>query len=278
MTEPEPLTETDVDRLLQQLNCTDTEGGPPRCPVCKTAVLTITANGDGPHLECANGCVAIASYLQTVKSLPIPKGPHVNKVAVLRDKLALPELAKVVKHGRLGDNYELHLADDRVVSLGSIATILQQARFRAAYLPQVRRQPPRYKPADWDQIAELIEQAAEEHETADQAEETAGWLVSYLRNANVKRGIDLDDSAALYALLDTDCDVFVDTRGCLHLRLAAFTQWVTRMIGVRCTVPEVAGRLSALRFQRTRHAARRGEDTTKGRYWTSPPHVEDTLR
>jgi hypothetical protein len=277
MTEPAPLTADDIWRLLAQLGCTS-DDEPPRCPLCKTAELTITANGSGPHLTCARGCGHIGAYLQTIASLPGgPKGEHVDKLAVLRDKLALPELRRVVKHGRRGDEYELHLEDGAVVELGPVAVILTQNLFRAAFLPQVRRNPPRYKPAVWDQISELIEQAAEEIETATGSEETIGWLMGYLRQQTIKRGVDLGDPAELYPVLKASHDVFADRDGCLHLRLAPFVQWLNRMAGVRVTVPALSTRLTALGFRRAQHAARQGEQTTRGRYWTSPPDLESTL-
>jgi hypothetical protein len=278
MTEPGPsLTTEDVKRLLAQLGCAGEGDGPPRCPVCKTAELTITTNGSGPHLACANGCGHIGAYLQAIAALPMPKGSHVDRLAVLRDKLALPELERVVKHGRRGDEYELHLAEDVVVELGPIANITQQSRFRNAYLPQVRRNPPRYKNDVWDQIAELIEQVAEEVSAATGNEELIGWLTGYLRNQTLKRHVDLDATSALHDLLKASCEVFIDTDGCLHLRLAAFAQWVNRMVGVRVSVPELSTRLTKLGFRRKQHTARKGDEIANGRYWISPPNVESTL-
>lgn len=281
MTEPAPLTTNDVKRLLAQLGCTGEGDAPAHCPMCKTARLTITANGAGPHLTCSNGCDHIDAYLQTVAVMPMPRGPHVDKLAVLRDKLGLPELERIVKIGTQGSAYELHLhGRDEPVELGPIGNIISQPKFRAAFLPQVRRNPPvRYKADVWDQIAELIEQAAEEHGIATEHEEMIGWLLAYLPTTALEshRGVDMAQPAMLFAQLKSTAPAFVDMEHCLHLRLQPFIQWLGRMTGVRVTLRELSGRLSAMGFERQQHAARNGTDTRNGRYWRSPQGFEETL-
>lgn len=275
------LTIEDAQRVLQMHGCWPAEPGErPTCPRCRNAKLTISQNGVGPTFHCDANCDGIGAWLEVAASVPLPGGPNVDPVVVLREKLNLPELTKVVKHGRGGSAYNLHLDDGRVIAIGSIATLANQAKFRTAFLPQVRRSPPRYKVPEWDAIVEQIEQAAEERDAvATQADETMSWVFGSLMTGRLKRNVNVDNSAEMFDLLVTGSGgrpSFFDQSGRLHLRLEHMIEWLGR-ISVRVTMPELSARLSELDFERVQHAARRGDEIRKARYWVSPTGIEDRL-
>jgi len=293
MTGPEPLTLVVADRILHQLGCgptTDTAAY--TCPRCRTAHLTITANGAGPTLTCP-GCGELSAYLQTCTKLPSgrvagvpgdghPFGDNVDVLQILRDRLKCPELERIVKHGRRGNSYELHLKGGRVVALGAIDVLISQAKFRAAFIPQVRRNPPRHKPVEWDDVVEMIEQLAEERDAVATIEdETIGWIAGYLGRSSVTRGIDTSNTAAMFELLDDargDLPPFFDCEGRLHIRLEGVVQWLGRMAGVRVSTTELSARLSALDFERVRLAKRKGDDLRRAWVSISPAGFESDLR
>lgn len=268
-------------RILREQGCGPNEAGGYICPRCRAGALTILANGAGPEYRCAGGCDAIGGYLATVATLAVPKGEHVDRLEVLRGKLKLPELQRIVKHGRMGSGYDLHLADGRIVVLGSMTILQSQAKFRAAFLPQVRRSPPRYKTADWDEVVELVEQSADERDTVSTLnDETLSWIAGAIADRPLRRNIDTANAATLYELLAPGANgrpAFIDTHLRLHLRLEHLTTWLGRMNGVRVTQPELSTRLSGLDFERALHQARCGEKVRKARYWVSPPGLEDQL-
>jgi hypothetical protein len=277
-----PVGLEDALRILKEQGCGPTpEKQMYTCPRCKTAALNITQNGAGPVFQCADGCVGIDATLEAIASLAVPKGAHVDTIEVLRGKLNLPELERIVKHGRGGSSYNLHLNDGRVITIGSIAILAAQAKFRTVFLPQVRRNPPRYKPSDWDDIVEQIEQAAEERDAvATQADETMSWIAGSLHTNKLRRNINLTSSSDMFELLGPGAagkPPFFDQDGRLHLRLEHMLEWLGRFGGIRVTMPELSARLSELDFERTQHAARHGDVTRKARYWVSPAGIEDRL-
>ena len=267
----------DAIRILREQGCTD----PYTCPRCRTNPLTITQNGTGPVFACTGGCEAVDAWLEATNIITIAKGPHVDILEIVRGKLNLPELTKIVKHGRTGSAYNLHLDGDRIVSIGSITTLTSQAKFRQVFLPQVRRNPPRYKTPEWDEIVEQIEQIAEERDAvATMSEETISWISAAVTGNAVRRNVNTDNSREMFVLLAPGREgrpPFFDTTGRLHLRLEHIVQWLGRMSGLRVTQPELSARLSELDFERVQHAARSGEKTHKARYWASPPGFEDRL-
>jgi hypothetical protein len=267
----------DALRVLREQGC---GSGPYTCPRCKSSALAIGQNGAGPTFTCAGGCENIDAYLDAVASIAVPQGAHVDHIAVLRDKLNLPELDKVVKHGRLGSAYDLHLSDGRIVAIGNMAIVISQAKFRTVFLPQVRRNPPRYKTDEWDKIVEHIEQAAEERDAvATQADETLSWVAGSLTMGRLRRNVNVSNSAELFELLAPGHGgkaPFFDTEGRLHLRLEHIIEWLGRS-HLRVTQMELSARLSELDFERVQHAARSGDETRKARYWVSTAGIEDRL-
>jgi len=280
------LTLVVADRVLHQLGCGPTpESAAYTCPRCRTAHLTITSNGAGPTFTCQD-CGDQSDRLQiAADGLPngrSPKADYVVTVEVLRDKLKLPELERIVKHGRRGNSYELHLKGGRVVALGAIDGLISQAKFRAAFIPQVRRNPPRHKPADWDDVVEMIEQIAEERDAVvTDEDEAAGWIAGYTAQAPVLRGVDTADSEQLYDLLGAGrgrLPPFFDRDGRLHLRLEDLVQWLGRQGGVYITSTALSTRLSQLDFERKRIGARWGGDLRRAWYVISPANLESDLR
>lgn len=281
-----PLTLESIDRVLRQLGCGPTpESAAYTCVKCRTEHLTITSNGAGPIVTCAD-CGDLGAYLETVADgLPNgrgAKGAHVDVLEVLRDDLGIPELERVDKHGRMGSNYTLHLTDGRRIEIGSVATLLSQAKFRAAVLPQLRRSPKRQKQAKWDEIIDRIEAFAEERDTVATVEdETRGWLAGYLAHAAVISAVDTGDSATVHDLIGGSrggLPPFFDREGRLHVRLEPVVQWLGRMAGVRVTAPELSMRLARMDFTRVRLTGGKGEDTRRARVWVSPADFERGLR
>lgn len=281
MSGPAPLTLESAQRALRQIGCAPaTEGGDWLCPRCGAATLTISQNGAGPRLECAGGCDGIGGYLEAVASLKMPKGEHVDKREIVRDKLGLPELEGIRKDGRLGEHYSLRLKGGRIVAIGGVDALISQAKFRAAFLPQLRRLPPRHKPADWDAIVELMEQIAEERDTVASAEEEAlTWLAGWLHHASVPV-VDIADSAQLWDALAGPTPALRTTDGRLCLRLSELLLWIGRRTTERVTQRELSMRLARLGFTRPddggQLAARRGAETRRARYWISPAGFEAT--
>jgi len=280
------LTLEAVDRVLRQLGCGPTaESAAYTCVRCRTAHLVITANGAGPVVTCPD-CGDMGPYLETVAhGLPNgrgPKGEHVDVLEVLRDDLGIPELERIDKHGRMGSNYTLHLTDGRRIEIGSVVTLLSQAKFRAAVLPQLRRSPKRQKQAKWDEIVDRIEAFAEERDTvATLDDETRGWLAGYLAHAAVTSAVDTGNSATLHDLIGGSrggLPPFFDREGSLHVRLEPVVQWLGRMAGVRVTTPELSNRLARMDFARVRLTGTKDDDTRRARVWVSPAAFERGLR
>lgn len=272
------MTAPTLEELLSKLRMVGCapEGGPMICPRCREPTLTLTLNGTGgPNVSCSTPDCHGAAYLMSAATIAVVGGPGlVDGIAQIREKLMLPELDRIVKHGRHGESYKMHLADGRVIDIGSVTVLTTQIQFRRVFLTQVRRNPPRYKPGEWDKIAEAIEQAAEEiDEIATAQEETMGWIEAWLPAANARRDVDVSQSEKLYELLGAGrggVAAFYDTAGRLYLKLDAITGWLNRMGHGHVSTPDLSTRLSEAGFTRARLAARQGEEVHKGRYWISP--------
>lgn len=275
-----------AERILREIGCApEGEGSLGTCPVCRSAPLNISQNGNGPHFDCADGCDGIGAFLLGVASAPgadSSEEPDVPALlTLLRKRLALPELVEIVKHGRHGNSYILHLTGGRTVSIAGVTALLSQVRFRSAYLPQVRRNLPRFKAAGWDEIVEAIEQVAQERDAvATPEDETRGWLAGHLAHATVMREVDTGSAARMFSLLGKrgSPPPFFDREGRLHVRLEPVVEYLGRFGGARVTTPELSTRLSQLGFDGRRLAARQGEEVRRARYWVSSPGFEDTLR
>lgn len=268
--EPAPLTMDTAWEALEHVSCVSPDGDP-LCPTCK-GDLALRRNGGEPRAVCSD-CGDVTGVLQVVAAQPVPKGPAVDKLAVLRTRLKLPELTRVVKHGKLGTNYVLYLLDGREVDIGNVVSLTTQAKFRAAFLPQVGHNPPRYKPGEWDDIAELIEQLSDQRETSSDAEETIGWVLA-ATNGQL-RTVDTASSSTMFDLLgEREPSAFADLDRAVHIRLAALQTWLSRQGGVRMPATELGGRLSRVGFEAVQISARGGEPSTvrKARYWKCP-HV-----
>ena len=267
-------------RILKERGCTD----PYICPQCErngqTSALTISQNGAEPTFTCAAGC-NVAAWLRTVTTLANPRGPQIDLLEQIRGDLNLPELEKIVKHGRGGSAYSMHLNDGRVVTVNGVTILANQARFRQAFLPQVRRNPKRHKAADWDNVVERIEQAAEERDAvATQGDETLSWIAGALHTGRLQRNVNIDNSAEMFNMLAPGRDgrpPFIDQHNRVYLRLEHMIEWLGRLAGIRVTQPELSSRLSELDFERKQLQARKGDQVHKGRYWVSPPGLEDKL-
>lgn len=267
--QPKPLTVDSAWTALHHTGCV-TPDGDPLCPLCRGQIATIDPNGgEGPRITCPAGCTGIEAHLQTVASMKTPKGEHVDRIAVLRTKLRLAELVKVVKHGAMGDKYVMHLMDGRDIDIGNVVALTTQSKFRAAFLPQAGRNPPRYKLGEWDDIAELIEQASQQIETSSDREETCGWVLA-ASSGQLQRNVDIEDSGQMFDLLgQREPPTFVTIDGVLHIRLAALQQWLTRQNGTRLPAAELGGRLSTVGLRPVQLAARGGSPSVvrKARYW-----------
>ena len=246
------------------------------CPVCDGLMtLTVTTNGAGAHVECSAGCheQAILGAVRIGLRMAQQGGTH-SPLRLVRDRLALPGVERIVKRGKLGDSYELRMADGQVIELGNAAALLNQATVRARLLPQMRRLPPWIKGREWDAVVEAIEQAAEEIDNvATDAEETRAWLVAWLRQARYPT-IDTADTAALYEALGSPPPAFCDQDGRLHVQLGDLATWINRFTGTRVTMRTLSARLAALDFERTQAAARHGGHVRNRRYWASPEAFE----
>lgn len=283
------LTLEDGLAMLRQHGCAPTDDRPTwLCPRCRTGDLNVSQNGGAPGFTCGGprGCDDVGTWLTEMLKHSQGKdratrGPHVDHVEVLRHHLQLPELQRIVKDGRRGENYQLVLQDGRVIAIGGVAVLTNQTRFRNAVLPQLRRLPPRLKPAQWDDVAEHTEQAAEERDTIASAEEEAvEWIADWLRRSSVPT-VDLGDAEQLFDLLASPPRALVTPDGRLCLRLPELLRWIAQRTAERISTREMSTRLAALGFTKPSDGgqlqARRGSEIRKARYWISRPGFGDRL-
>lgn len=208
-----------------------------------------------------------------------------NPLGYVKDILDEPGLTEIIKHGRGGASYVLHYTDGDQVELGSIAALLSQPKFKAAYLPQRRRMPTKHtlKDAQWVRLVEAIERASVERDTVTgDTEEVRGWLARYLRST---KAVDLntEDTEGLYDFLTADAGPFTDPHGRLHIRLSDLAAWINQIGGGRITSRDLSARLSELGFEHAQPSARRPShvhktrqtpDVRKQRYYASPPNLD----
>ena len=285
MSKPPQITLEDGLTALREVGCRPTEDRAAwLCPRCRVAELTIAQNGAGPHFDCAGDCGDLGAYLATlVNGLPrgrAPKGDHVDEIEVVRDKLNLPELERIVKDGRLGDHYSFVLTDGRSVAIGPVSTLTSQAKFRNAFLPQMRRQAPRFKASDWDDVVERIEKAADERDTIATAEEEAlGWIGGWVGRIHAPI-VDTGDSGQVWDVLAAPAPAFRAAGGRLWIRLPDLLTWIERQTSTRITLRELSLRLARLGFTKPddggQLTARRGSEKRQARYWISPANFEAT--
>jgi len=189
----------------------------------------------------------------------------------LRRQLRSPDLRRVIKHGRSNSLWDLELQDGSRVPLGNSEQIQEPKKVRGALL-SVGRVIERFSLKDFDPITEALALVAEVEDTvASEREETLAWLASFVNQVGGGRIRRLDDVDHLRHLLEEpDGDpAFFDGDGRLYLRLAKLAQHVTKGIGQRTTVRDLAARLDRAGFGKHQLSARDGEHSLKARYWRS---------
>ena len=281
------ITLEDGLTALREVGCRPTDDHAAwLCPRCRVAELTIAQNGAGPHFDCAGECGDLGAYLATTRSTACPAaaptGDHVDEIEVVRDKLKLPELERIVKDGRLGDHYSFVLTDGRSVAIGPVSTLTSQAKFRNAFLPQMRAAG-----------ATLQGVRLGRRRRADrESRRRAG------HDRHSRRGGDGLDrrlgcrrrgpprSTSPTSRRSGTCSparrrAFRTTDGRLYLRIDELKQWIDRHLNERVTQQELSLRLARLGFTRPDDggqvtAYRAGEKKRQSRYWISPPDFEAT--
>lgn len=273
------LTQSQIVTGLARLGARLTlDGSPSLCPACGEKSLTVHENGNGYEPLCATGGCAGPPVLM-IASMAEHKvvGEPLDQV---RDGLELPEIARVVKHGR-GHAYVLHLENGTQVDLGSTADLFVRRRMEAAILATARHMIPAAPAAKHRELVKRIEQAAEQIDNVLSAEEeTLGLIAEFTHARRATRNVDLNDKHELYGVLEEGYP-FYDLDGRLYLRLEDLTGWLNRMSGQRFTRQELSGRLARIGFTKPddggQLAARRGDKTRSRRLWISPPNFEARL-
>jgi hypothetical protein len=188
----------------------------------------------------------------------------------LRRQLRSPDLRRVIQHGRGNSLWDLELQDGSRIPLGNGEQIQEPKKVRAALLG-VGRPIKRFKLAEFDPITEALSLVAEVEDTiASEVEETLAWVASFLHQQEGRRR-SLDPDELLPLLSDPDDEpAWRDEEGRLYLRLPKLARHVTKTIGQRTTVRDLAARLDRCGFVKKQLGARDGEETIKARYWRSP--------
>lgn len=271
-----PISVADAERALQGLGYASSDDGHWTCPSCDGHLaLHVTQNGNGAHLECAAACAPefIAGALHgELRRLEV-EANKTTTIADIRTVLDLPELRRIVKHGRGGARYVFELANGREFEFeGGIDQMLKPAQFKARFIAGVRRGYVLPRGMKHEDLVAAVEGVAEELDTVDTTDdETRAWIAGCLEHTP-GRLVDLADSEVRWDALR--CEAFLDTNHRIHLRLTALAKYVSRQVGRRVTQPELTSRLSKLGFEGEQLAARRGKETCSRRLWVSPPGFE----
>jgi hypothetical protein len=145
-----------------------------------------------------------------------------------------------------------------------------------------------YTPKEWRPFAIAVINAAEPDQATDsEQDETLEWLASFLDAASTRRllahspedAVQLDDPAALFAVLRADDGAFRGSDDRLYVRPPQLLEHVTLMLRQRTTSSDVRQRLGRLGFTKPRNsqgqlAARKGSETATRRYLHSEPGFE----
>jgi hypothetical protein len=193
----------------------------------------------------------------------------------LRRQLRSPDLRRVIKHGRSNSLWDLELQDGDRIPLGNSEAIQEPKKVRGALL-SVGRPIKRFSPKDFDPVTEALALVAEVEDTvASEVEETLAWVASFANAMGAEvstRPRSLEGDHLVHMLRDPDSvSAFRDEEGRLYMRLPALARHVTKHIGQRTTVRDLAARLDRAGFAKKQLGARDGEATIKARYWRSPP-------
>ena len=201
-------------------------------------------------------------------------GEKVEPLDFLRERLRLSQLERVVRQGQDAQAVDLELRGGITVRLGRGRDVLEPRKLRGAIYEQAGVVIPRMKGDQHDKLAEVIYEAAEVRDAAlSEAEQTCGWLNSYLSRGWVPEGrLDPDDRETLVDLLGPPGEAWTfrgaDER--LYVRLQPLAKHV-QLNAARTTQQDLATRLGRLGFERKQLTVRDGDRTLKARYWVSPP-------
>ena len=195
----------------------------------------------------------------------------------IRKHLRLPAVAGIIKRGHTQGVFELLLEDDSIITLGESGDLLNQTRLRAHIHDATGRVPKRVSEIDFDHFVEAVADCAQVIETGTQNEETCSWISDMVSRYQHKELAGTSDVFhAITAILgknefDAHGTNYFWWRGCLHLHLPSFGQFVNKHLGVQSSQQQLRLRLSRLGFTSGKCAGREGEKTKTISIWISPP-------
>jgi hypothetical protein len=223
-------------------------------------------------------------------------------LALIRQRLKAPSIARVIKRGKTDSDYEFELEDGTLVKLGKADALDNPRRTKAALFDALGIVVEVLERKKWLAIKQAIANASEIIETSTEAEETLAWLHAFIARSSLRGSdqtyltdalpkIDYNDKRRLFDVLrsirsssnasDSSRSVkgFFDNDERCYLQITALERFINfnALSTERMTAPKLSMRLTRLGFSKVEVAARQGEKVISVRMYASPVKLFDSL-
>lgn len=213
----------------------------------------------------------------SVRAFVDDDGDAVEPLDFARRKLRLPGLRRVVKRARRDAVYDLDLAADGLVEIGSSADLMNPRRVEAAVADATGVAIPYYGAKGFRTIASALLMIAELEDSGATPENvTRGWLARFVHeriSANAAP-TDLQDPEARADLLAIFAEAFTAGDGRTYVHAPSLERFVREALKQpNATRGSVSARLARLDFEPVQIEGprnQRGAKVAKRRYWRSP--------
>lgn len=244
------------------------------------------------EIRCLQGC----DYKAILRAFKLPEQPEADKadaLVQLREELEVP-FKRIVKLGTTNSIIDAELDSGLCFSLGSASDVLNVGKVEAAIADATGIVIPGYTKAKWRPIARLFFAAAEVVKTFSETDETRSWVEAFISSSRIRgenqatmtegiKQVALDDKEELFKILRTIQTMahkphgngnkgFVGSDKSVYLYIETFMYFVNfnGLSRHRVSLPELAERLTRLKFGSRQIASRQGDEVVKVRLWVSP--------
>jgi hypothetical protein len=198
------------------------------------------------------------------------EGAPVEALDFARRRTKLPDLKRVVKHGERNALYDLELDGGERIGIGRSSDLLNPREVDAA-LADAGVAIPYYAPKPWREVAAALIAIAEVEDTGStEAEETAGWLISFLRQ-HPRETVNVTDRSKV-ARVREDAEshpIFFGGDERLYIYGESFETFLRVSKRVAIGPADLSRRLGNLGFEKTRFEERTEESLPRPRFWRS---------
>lgn len=286
MTDP-PLTVEQAREAMRQLGIDVDADGRGHCPACdpdgiftqQGPRLTISQNGAGAHLACANGCgrEILETHLRRARPKAAGDMTPEERLDALRGWLECDQLEGLIQRGRENPLFDLRFTDGQLIPLGPMSHLKDPRKVEDAIAEATGQMPPYFTvPKFRNVVNALLKIRVLDDHGQSANDETRSYLDEFARRYARGGRYDPDDSETRTDLA-RDVAAFWSTRNELWIHVPTWGDHLRTYRRIFIDDRHLVARLRRLNFDDRRLEGKRstrGQQIPKRTFWHSEPDFD----